>query len=207
MRTPHKAGLLTATAIGSTLALVLSTTGSSATATPPPAPAPVAAPVHAAPPAPPAVPAPARPAQAAHPVPAARAAAPAPEVLRKAATSTVKAIDNNLIRQQAAAQTADCTTARQPAACQALTAPLGQLTRARTTLERQAASPNPDLRTITSATTDAVGATAEIAKDRHDSRGLTSALADLVSWVVTPGLNDVLFGAGHLLKALLGLLS
>ncbi|MFI9202338.1 hypothetical protein [Streptomyces sp. NPDC053048] len=150
---------------------------------------------------------------------------PAPAALRKAAGEGVKAIDDNIIGKEAAGALERCRPAQAPDAarlehCSALEGHLGELRRARAGLARQAAAERPDLDAVTTATTDAVAATARLAKERADherehehghdgggrgnngSNGLLGVVTNLVGGLVNT-LGGVVGGLGGLVNGLL----
>lgn len=159
------------------------------------------------------------------PAPApAHAVTPSPEALRKAAAEGAKAIDDNAISHQARQALAACGSAHganetRNRQCATLTEHLDMLGKARSGLAKEAAAPRPDLNAITTATTDAVAATARLAKDqappdntrssraRDGSGGLLSVASGLVGGLVgalggvVSGLEGLVSG---LLRALLG---
>ncbi|GHC68076.1 hypothetical protein [Streptomyces cinnamoneus] len=147
---------------------------------------------------------------------------PPPSALRKAAGQGMRAIDENVIGKEAAeAAAAECGAAREAGRapserCTVLQENLGTLGKARAGLERQAGSAQPDLAALTASTTDAVAATARLAReqdrehgghDRHrDGGGLLGVVGGLVGGLVdtlggvVQGLNGLVNG---LLRALL----
>ncbi|MFD0385297.1 hypothetical protein ACFQ2B_32620 [Streptomyces stramineus] len=164
------------------------------------------------------------------PAPAAAPAVPAPGALRQAATEGARAIDDNAIGTAAGNTARACDAARAPGAeqrrsCAVVKEQLDGLNRARATLRHEAAQPKPDLAAITTATTDAVAATARLAKSgvapaapgkaasqlpaahhRDGGGGLLGVVTGLVSGLVgalsgvVGGLTDLV---GGLLKGLL----
>ncbi|MBB5122988.1 hypothetical protein AF335_14250 [Streptomyces eurocidicus] len=101
--------------------------------------------------------------------PPAEARVPSPEALRKAAAEGAKAIDSNFYTQAARRILDECEQpqaagARPGPSCVTVKKHLGALATARATLEQQSRAAAPDLTAITTATTDAVAATAHLAK-------------------------------------------
>ncbi|MCD9194649.1 hypothetical protein [Streptomyces albireticuli] len=102
--------------------------------------------------------------------PPAEARVPTPEALRKAATEGAKAIDSNVYTRSARRITDECEQPQAGAAkpgpsCANVKKHLGALATARASLEQQSRAAAPDLTAVTTATTDAVAATAHLAKD------------------------------------------
>ncbi|MEU7133644.1 hypothetical protein [Streptomyces sp. NPDC046261] len=150
------------------------------------------------------------------------AQAPPPAALRRAAGEGMRAIDANVIGKEAAESVAaECKAVREQARargarCAALEEHLATLGKARAGMERQAGATRPDLAALTTATTDAVAATARLAKEQarahgddgrgREGSGLLSAVTNLVHGLVNSlggvvsGLNGLVDG---LLKALL----
>ncbi|MFE0042828.1 hypothetical protein [Streptomyces albireticuli] len=109
-------------------------------------------------------------ASAASAAPPAEARVPTPEALRKAATEGAKAIDSNVYTRSARRITDECEQPQAGAAkpgpsCANVKKHLGALATARASLEQQSRAAAPDLTAVTTATTDAVAATAHLAKD------------------------------------------
>ncbi|MEU4211810.1 hypothetical protein AB0F13_17695 [Streptomyces sp. NPDC026206] len=102
---------------------------------------------------------------------------PPPTALRKAAGEGARAIDANVIGKQAAAAfAAECKAVREQGRahserCGALEEHLGMLGKARAGMEQQAGAARPDLTALTTATTDAVAATARLARDQARAEG------------------------------------
>ncbi len=143
------------------------------------------------------------------------AQAPPPAALRKAAGEGMRAIDANVIGKEAAeAAAAEGKAVREQSRapggrCAALEENLGMLDRARAGMERQAGAARPDLAALTTATTDAVAATARLAKEQErahghgrDGDGLLSVVTGLVNGLVN-SLNGVVSGLSGLVNGLL----
>lgn len=151
-------------------------------------------------------------------------AAPAPDALRRAAADAMKTIDNNAITAASTTAAQNCDAA-QPTPqkdvrnCAAVKENLTKLTTARAALQQQSTAAAPDVNAITGATTEAVGATAQLARNdmsaAPDTRnmnghfgggGLLSVATNLVGGLVH-ALNPVVGGltilVSDLLRALL----
>ncbi|GAA0382623.1 hypothetical protein [Streptomyces blastmyceticus] len=209
MPAPRTTGLALVTAACGTVALVMTTT----LATPAPA-----APPHITKAAVTAPVAPAAP--AAHTA----SAVPAPDALRRAAADGVKAIDTSSVTAAANTAAQSCDAA-QPAPqkdvrnCAAVKQQLAALTTARAALQQQATAAAPDVNAIAGATTGAVGATAQLAKDDigiapgargmngfHTGGGLLTVATRLVGGLVgalSPLANGLSFLVRGLLETLL----
>jgi hypothetical protein len=202
MKSPHRTSLLLTSAVCGTLALAL-TTATTGTTT--------ATPVPEAPPV--------------------RAQAPAPDALRKAAVDGARAIASNPYTQAARhiARACDAPQAAGPAqpakTCASAKSHLGELSTAHNTLRQQSRAAAPNLDAITTATTDAVAATAHLAKDgikpelrapdavkgdagrgghhrRDGASGLLSVVTGLVSGLVS-SLSGIVSGLSGLVTGLL----
>ncbi|MEU5421707.1 hypothetical protein ACFY1P_34410 [Streptomyces sp. NPDC001407] len=177
MPAPRTTGLALVSAACGTVALVMTTS----LATPAPA-----APPHVT--------------KAAAAAPAAPARAVlAPDALRRAAADGVKAIDTNVVTASANTAAQSCDAA-QPAPqkdirnCASVKEHLTKLNGARAALQQQATAATPDVNTIATATTDAVGATAQLAKN------------DIAVTPDSRSMNGAHFGGGGLLSVVGGLL-
>ncbi|GGX86436.1 hypothetical protein [Streptomyces hiroshimensis] len=132
-----------------------------------------------------------------------------PEALREAAAGGARAIDRNVIGQRAAEAVEECSAAapeagpagdaEQGETCTALKGHLEELHRARAALAEQAKAARPDVKKMTTATTDAAAATAYLAKDGVDVSDLargpgrkgdrfdrreSSGLLSVVTWLL-----------------------
>ncbi|MFI1800269.1 hypothetical protein ACH427_23360 [Streptomyces sp. NPDC020379] len=202
MPAPRTTGLALVTAACGTVALVMTTS----LATPAPAAPPHITKTAVTRPAAPAAPA--------------GLAAPAPDALRRAAADAVKTIDNNAITAASTTAAQNCDAA-QPAPqkdvrdCAAVKENLTKLTTARAALQQQATAAAPDVNAIAGATTGAVGATAQLARNdlsaTPDTRnanghfgggGLLSVATRLVGGLVE-ALHPAVYGVTALLDGLL----
>ncbi|WP_144440804.1 hypothetical protein [Streptomyces roseifaciens] len=145
-----------------------------------------------------------------------------PRAAREAAAGGARAIDRNVIGQRAAAAVEECASAdaagdaEQGGTCAKLKGHLEELRHARAALAEQAKAARPDLKKMTTATTDAAAATAYLAKygvdvsdlarspghkgdryDDHDSSGLLS----VVTWL----LGGLVHTVGGVVGGLVGL--
>ncbi|MEV6673639.1 hypothetical protein [Streptomyces sp. NPDC051162] len=203
MPAPRTTGLALVTAACGTVALVMTTS----LATPAPA-----APPHITKTA---VTAPVAPAAPAAP---AGLAAPAPDALRRAAADAVKTIDNNTITAASTSAAQNCDAA-QPTpqkdvrGCAAVKENLTKLTTARAALQQQSTAAAPDVNAIAGATTGAVGATAQLAKNdigdtpnmrngAHFGGGLLTVAEHLLGGLVG-ALHPTVFGLEALVDGLL----